>query len=167
VSAVSAPRVESGEDMALRSAVRGIASSFGPDYFEEQVEAGGNAQELWQALGSAGFLGVHLPEKYGGGGAGLQQIAMVAEETAMAGVPCLSILFSPGVVGTILDRSASDEQKWRWLPTIASGEERWSFAITEPDAGSNAHQISTTATRGGDAYVLRGQKVYISGVESA
>jgi alkylation response protein AidB-like acyl-CoA dehydrogenase len=85
----------------------------------------------------------------------------------MAGVPCLSILFSPGVVGTILDRSASDEQKWRWLPTIASGEERWSFAITEPDAGSNAHQISTTATRGGDAYVLRGQKVYISGVESA
>lgn len=167
VTAVSAPLVDSDEDTALRAAVRGIASSFGPDYFQEQVDAGGNAQDLWQALGAAGYLGVHLPEEYGGGGAGLREIAMVVEETAMAGVPGLSILFSPGVVGTILDRSASDEQKSRWLPTIASGEERWSFAITEPDAGSNAHQISTTATRDGDAYVLRGQKVYISGVESA
>jgi len=167
VTAVSAPLVESDEDVALRDAVRRIASSFGPDYFQEQVDAGGNAQELWDALGAAGYLGVHLPAEYGGGGAGLREIAMVVEETAMAGVPGLSILFSPGVVGTILDRSASDEQKSRWLPSIASGEERWSFAITEPDAGSNAHQISTTATRDGDAYVLRGQKVYISGVESA
>jgi alkylation response protein AidB-like acyl-CoA dehydrogenase len=160
-------KLESTEDLALRDAVRKIAGSFGPDYFQAQVDAGGNAQELWQTLGSSGYLGVHLPEEYGGGGGGLREIAMVVEETAMAGVPGLSILFSPGVVGTILDRSASDEQKSRWLPTIASGEERWSFAITEPDAGSNAHQISTTATRDGDSYVLRGQKVYISGVESA
>jgi len=160
-------KLESNEDLALRDAVRKIAGSFGPDYFQAQVDAGGNAQELWQALGSAGYLGVHLPEEYGGGGGGLREIAMVVEETAMAGVPGLSILFSPGVVGTILDRSASEEQKARWLPTIASGEERWSFAITEPDAGSNAHQIATTATRDGDSYVLRGQKVYISGVESA
>ncbi len=164
---VMSAKLESNEDLALRDAVRRIAESFGPDYFQQQVDAGGNAQELWQALGSAGYLGVHLPEAYGGGGAGLREIAMVVEETAMAGVPGLSILFSPGVVGTVLDRSASDEQKSRWLPTIASGEERWSFAITEPDAGSNAHQISTTATRDGNAYVLRGQKVYISGVESA
>jgi len=167
VTAVSAPLVESDEDLALRDAVRRIASSFGPDYFQAQVDAGGNAQELWHALGSAGYLGVHLPEEYGGGGGGLRQIAMVVEETAMAGVPALSILFSPGVVGTILDRSASDEQKARWLPGVATGQERWSFAITEPDAGSNAHRISTTATRDGDAYVLRGQKYYISGVESA
>lgn len=167
LTAVSAPLVESDEDVALRDAVRRIASSFGPDYFQEQVDAGGNARALWDALGSAGYLGVHLPEEYGGGGGGLREIAMVVEETAMAGVPALSILFSPGVVGTILDRSASQEQKARWLPTIASGEERWSFAITEPDAGSNAHRISTTATLDGDAYVLRGQKVYISGVESA
>lgn len=164
---VMSTNLESNEDLALRDAVRKIAGSFGPDYFQEQVDAGDNAQELWDALGSSGYLGVHLPEEYGGGGGGLREIAMVVEETAMAGVPGLSILFSPGVVGTILDRSASDEQKSRWLPAIASGAERWSFAITEPDAGSNAHQISTTATRDGDSYVLRGQKVYISGVESA
>jgi alkylation response protein AidB-like acyl-CoA dehydrogenase len=158
---------ESDEDRALRDAVRRIATSFGPDYFQAQVDAGGNAQELWQALGSAGYLGVHLPEEYGGGGAGLREIAMVVEETAMAGVPALSILFSPGVTGTVLDRSASTAQKERWLPGVASGAERWSFAITEPDAGSNAHNISTTAVRDGDGYLLRGQKYYITGVESA
>ncbi|KAA1421864.1 acyl-CoA dehydrogenase [Nocardioides humilatus] len=155
------------DDAALRDAVGRLARSFGPDYFQAQVDSGGNAAELWAALGEGGFLGVHLPEQYGGGGAGLREIAIVVEETALAGVPALSILFSPGVTGTILDRSASEEQKARWLPAIASGRERWSFAITEPDAGSNAHRIATAATRDGDSYVLRGQKVYITGVESA
>jgi len=154
-------------DHALREAVAGIARSFGPDYFQQQVDAGSNAQELWDALGSHGFLGVHLPQEYGGGGGGLRELAIVTEETSMAGVPALSILFSPGVIGTILDRSASHEQKQRWLPALASGASRMSFAITEPDAGSNAHRISTVATRQGDRYILNGQKYYITGMESA
>jgi alkylation response protein AidB-like acyl-CoA dehydrogenase len=155
------------EQNALRESVRGISRSFGPDYFQAQVDCGGNAQELWTALGEKGFLGVHLPEAYGGGGLGLSEMAIVVEETAMAGVPLLSMLFSPGVVGTILDRAANAEQKQRWLPGVASGETRLSFALTEPDAGSNAHRTSTTARREGDRYLLNGQKVYISGVESA
>ncbi len=155
------------EEAALRDAVRRLAGSFGPDYFQAQVDAGGNAEELWAALGAGGFLGVHLPEAYGGGGAGLREIAIVVEETAMAGVPAMSILFSPGVTGTILDRSASEEQKARWLPAVASGEERWSFALTEPEAGCNAHNLATVATREGDHYVLRGEKHFITGVESA
>lgn len=157
----------SEEEKALRAAVRSIARGFGPVYFQEQVDADGNAHELWDALAAGGFLGVHLPEEYGGGGCGLTEIAMVVEETARAGVPALSILFSPGVGGTIIDRSASREQKMRWLPALATGRERWSFAITEPEAGSNAHRISTTAARDGDHYVLNGQKHYITGVESA
>lgn len=155
------------EQDALRDAVARIARSFGPSYFQDQVDSGGNAAELWSALGEGGFLGVHLPEKFGGGGQGLREIAIVVEETAKAGVPALSILFSPGVTGTIIDRSASTEQKQRWLPGIATGQTRFSFAITEPDAGSNAHRIATTATREGDSYVLNGQKYYITGVESA
>jgi alkylation response protein AidB-like acyl-CoA dehydrogenase len=71
------------------------------------------------------------------------------------------------VTGTILDRSASPEQKERWLPEVASGRARLSFAITEPDAGSNAHRISTTAQRRRDTYILNGQKVFITGMESA
>jgi len=85
----------------------------------------------------------------------------------MAGVPALAILFSPGVTGTILARCASEGQKQRWLPGVASGALRLSFAITEPDAGSNSHRISTTARRDGDRYILNGQKYYITGVESA
>jgi len=161
------PLTSTDEERALRESVRGISAAFGPDYFQGQVDAGGNAQELWQALGEKGFLGVHLPEEYGGGGLGLRELAIVVEETAMAGVPLLSILFSPGVVGTILARSASDAQKDRWLPGVARGATRLSFAITEPDAGSNSHRISTVARRDGDHYILSGQKYYISGVESA
>src|SRR5918999_5884217 len=99
------------EETALREAVGGIASSFGPDYFQQQVDDGQNAQELWDALGEKGYLGVHLPEEHGGGGLGMREMAIVVEETAMAGVPLTSMLFSPGVAGTILARSTNDEQK--------------------------------------------------------
>jgi alkylation response protein AidB-like acyl-CoA dehydrogenase len=155
------------EQLALREAVGGIARTFGPDYYQEQVDTGGHCEALWRALGEKGYLGVHLPEAYGGGGLGLSELAMVVEETAIAGCPLQAILFSPGVTGTIIDRSASEEQKARWLPSIATGETRLSFAITEPDAGANAHRIATTAERVGDAYRLSGQKVYITGMESA
>jgi alkylation response protein AidB-like acyl-CoA dehydrogenase len=155
------------EQLALREAVGGIARTFGPDYYQEQVDTGGHCEALWRALGEKGYLGVHLPEAYGGGGLGLSELAMVVEETAIAGCPLQAILFSPGVTGTIIDRSASEEQKARWLPGIATGETRLSFAITEPDAGANAHRIATTAERVGDAYRLSGQKVYITGMESA
>jgi alkylation response protein AidB-like acyl-CoA dehydrogenase len=155
------------EEEAIRAAVGGIAGSFGPDYYQQQVDDHGNCAELWDALGANGYLGVHLPEKYGGGGLGLRELAMVVQETAVAGCPMQSMLFSPGVVGTILERSASDEQKERWLRGVATGETRLSFAITEPDAGSNAHRIATTAIRDGNHYVVNGPKVFITGMESA
>jgi alkylation response protein AidB-like acyl-CoA dehydrogenase len=157
----------SDEERAIREAVGGIARSFGPGYYQQQVDDGGNCAGLWNALGENGYLGVHLPEQYGGGGLGLRELAIVVEECAIAGCPLQSLLFSSGVTGTILDRSANDSQKARWLLGVATGETRLSFAITEPDAGSNAHRISTTARREGDRYVLSGQKVFITGMESA
>lgn len=160
-------RARSDEERAIRDAVGGIARSFGTEYYQQQVDDGGNCAELWNALGAKGYLGVHLPERYGGGGLGLRELAIVVQESAVAGCPMQSMLFSPGVVGTILDRSADEAQKARWLPAVATGETRLSFAITEPDAGSNAHRIATTATREGDHYVLKGQKVFITGMESA
>ena len=155
------------EEQAIRDAVRGIVDSFGPDYYQQQVDDGANCAELWDALGTKGYLGVHLPEKYGGGGLGLRELAIVVQETALGGCPLQAMLFSAGVTGTILNRSASDEQKSRWLPGVAAGETRLSFAITEPDAGSNAHRISTVASRKGERYVINGQKVFITGMESA
>jgi alkylation response protein AidB-like acyl-CoA dehydrogenase len=155
------------EERAIRDAVHGIAAKYGPDYYQQQVDIGGNCGELWNELGANGYLGVHLAEEYGGGGLGLGELNIVVHETAVAGCPLQSLLFSSGVTGTVLDRSATPEQKARWLPGVASGQTRLSFAITEPDAGSNAHRISTTARREGDHYVLNGQKVFITGMESA
>jgi alkylation response protein AidB-like acyl-CoA dehydrogenase len=158
---------ETVEHRAMREAVRGIVAKFGPDYYQQQVDEDGSCAELWKTLGANGYLGVHLPEQYGGGGLGLTELAIVVHETAVAGCPMQSMLFSSGVTGTIIDRSANEEQKARWLPGVASGDVRLSFAITEPDAGSNAHRISTTARREADHYVLNGQKVFITGMESA
>jgi len=156
------------EDAAeLRTAVRSVAESFGPSYFQRQVDEGGHARELWTALGSAGFLGIHLPAAFGGGGRGLREIATVVEETAIAGVPMMSILFSPGVVGTLIAHAGSPEQKARWLPGIAAGTLRVAFALTEAAAGSNAHRIATTGHLQNRSYLLNGEKVYVTGMESA
>src|ERR1700747_634079 len=116
--------VASDDELAIRDAVAAIAARFGPDYYQQQVDDGGNCAELWDALGAKGFLGVHLPEKFGGGGLGLRELAIVVQESALAGCPLQAMLFSAGVTGTVLNRSAGEEQKARWLPGVATGETR-------------------------------------------
>ena len=91
----------------------------------------------------------------------------VGEEIAAAGCSLLLIVVSPAIVGSILVRHGTEAQRERWLPGIAAGTTRVAFAITEPDAGTNSHNLSTAATRDGGAYRLRGTKTYISGVEDA
>ena len=95
----------SQEEQAIRDAVHDIVDSFGPDYYQRQVDDGANCGELWNALGTKGYLGVHLPEKYGGGGLGLRELAIVVQETALGGCPLQAMLFSAGVTGTILNRT--------------------------------------------------------------
>jgi alkylation response protein AidB-like acyl-CoA dehydrogenase len=158
---------ELDEHRALRDAVRAITAKFGPDYFVANAEAGTPCTELWHALGDGGFLGVNLPEEYGGGGAGLVELAIVCEETAAAGVPLLLLLVSSAITGEMISRFGSAEQRAHWLPRMASGQSKIVFAITEPDAGSNSHRLSTTARRDGDEFVLTGSKYYISGVDEA
>jgi len=77
------------------------------------------------------------------------------------------MVVSPAINGTIISKFGTDEQKKRWLPGIADGSITMAFAITEPDAGSNSHKITTTARRDGSDWILSGQKVYISGVDQA
>jgi alkylation response protein AidB-like acyl-CoA dehydrogenase len=157
---------ESGEHAMLRAAVAGIATGFGHDWFRERARAGGRAEELWQALAAPGFLSVHLPEEYGGGGGGLSELVVVSEAAAAQGCPLLLVLVSAGISGELLARFGTDAQRDRWLRGLCAGE-KMVFAITEPDAGSNSHQLSTTATRDGDVYRLQGTKTYISGVDEA
>ena len=155
------------EHRALRAAVADIAAGFGNDYYTRKAEAREFTSELWTALGKHGFLGVNVPEEYGGGGAGLTELAIVCEETAAQGCPLLLLLVSSAISGEVIGAYGTPEQRRRWLPRLASGEGKIVFAITEPDAGSNTHRLSTTAVRDGEEYLLRGQKYYISGVDEA
>ncbi|RPA64864.1 acyl-CoA dehydrogenase [Gordonia oryzae] len=158
---------ESAEHQDLRRAVAKLCERFGDEYFRDVLARDAKTDELWSALGEHGFLGVNLPEEYGGGGAGIAELAIVVEETAAAGSPLLLLLVSAAISGEVLKDFGTAEQQQRWLPAMADGSDKMVFAITEPNAGSNSHQISTTATRDGDGWLLRGTKYYISGVDEA
>jgi alkylation response protein AidB-like acyl-CoA dehydrogenase len=158
---------DTDEQALLRESVAKLARTFGHDYYAEKARADGRTTELWRAVGEQGYLRVNLPEEYGGGGMGITELAIVCEELAAAGCPLLLIVVSPAIGGSVIARFGTEEQKRHWVPGIASGELLFAFAITEPDAGSNSHKISTVATRDGDGYRLRGTKYYISGVDEA
>ncbi len=155
------------EELLLREAVAGICSDFGPAYSHRKTEAGEPPTELWDALAERGYLGVNIPEEYDGGGLGMAALSAVGEEISAAGCSLLLIVVSPAIVGSILTRHGTPEQKERWLRGIGAGTTKVAFAITEPDAGTNSHNLSTSLRRDGKRLLLNGQKTYISGVEAA
>lgn len=158
---------ETDERRALRESVSALVAKFGREYFQRAANSGGFPDELWHELGKSGFLGVNLPEQWGGGGGGLADLAVVIEETAAHGCPMQMIVIS-SITGSILSHHASEVLKERWLPGISSGEKKVVFAITEPDAGTNTHKISTTAHPApGGGWTLRGQKYWTSGLDEA
>lgn len=159
------PLLPDGEELALREAVAGICGRFGEDYPRACWERDEPMTEFWKVLGEAGFIGANLPEEWGGGGLGLRGLAIVAEEVAAAGLQTILLVLSSGMAGTMLTLHGTDAQKDRWLRGIAAGTTRLGFAITEPDAGSNSHNIRTELRRDGAGYRLSGQKTYISGIE--
>ncbi|MCB0928845.1 MAG: acyl-CoA dehydrogenase family protein [Mycolicibacterium insubricum] len=159
--------IENEERRALRQAVADFAGGYGPEYYLEKARAGQHTSELWNEAGKLGFLGVNLPEEYGGGGAGMYELSLVMEEMSAAGCGLLMMVVSPAINGTIISKFGTEEQKRRWIPGIADGSITMAFAITEPDAGSNSHRITTTARRDGSDWILSGQKVFISGVDQA
>jgi len=155
------------EEQALRKSVARLAGEYGPEYFMEKVRAKEPLDELWKRLGDLGYLGISLPEEFGGSGEGLWPLACVSEELAAAGMPMMPLVFSAAIVSNILARHGTPEQQQEWLPRLVSGEATISFAITEPDAGLNSHNISTNARQVGDHWVLNGRKTYISGADTA
>jgi alkylation response protein AidB-like acyl-CoA dehydrogenase len=161
------PLVDSDEVALMRETVAGICASYGPEYTRRKADAGESCTELWDDLASRGYLGVNLPEQYGGGGMGMSALSAVAEETTRAGTSLLLIVVSPAIVGNMIAKHGDEEQRERWLPGICAGTTKVAFAITEPGAGSNSHKLATTAERDNGSYRLRGEKTYISGVEEA
>ncbi len=158
---------ESDEQALLRTTVAEIASTYGHRYYAERARGGLKVDELWNDLSKAGFIGVNIAEEHGGGGMGITELAMVCEELGAAGCPLLVLVVSPAICGSVIGRFGSEAQQARWLPGIAAGTTKMAFAITEPDAGSNSHNLATTARRDGDGYWLNGTKHYISAADEA
>nr|WP_189301293.1 acyl-CoA dehydrogenase family protein [Streptomyces albospinus] len=164
---MSNPVIESEEHRALRAAVAALGTRYGREYFARVVADGSHTDELWAEAAKLGYLGVNLPEEYGGGGGGIVELSLVLEELGAAGCPLLMLVVSPAICGTVIARFGTEEQKRSWLPGLADGSRKMAFGITEPDAGSNSHRITTTARRDGGDWVLDGRKIFISGVDIA
>jgi alkylation response protein AidB-like acyl-CoA dehydrogenase len=159
--------VPGDEERMLREAVYGLASKYGAAYFRRCEQENVPPSELWDVLAERGYLGVNIPEEYDGGGGGMTELAAVGEELARAGTPLLLLVVSPAIAGSVLVRHGTKEQKDIWLRGIGRGDIKIAFAITEPDAGTNTHNLSTKATKVDGKWRLKGQKVFISGVEDA
>ncbi|MFD8725234.1 acyl-CoA dehydrogenase family protein [Streptomyces sp. NPDC059629] len=163
------PQIETDEHKALRAAVAALGAKYGRDYITRTIAEGRHPTELWQEAGKLGYLGVNLPEEHGGGGGGITELSIVLEELGAAGSPLLMLVVSPAICGTVIARFGTEDQKRAWLPGLSDGSLLMAFGITEPDAGSNSHRITTTARRDPDTgdWLLSGRKVFISGVDMA
>lgn len=159
----------SDEQEAIREAIAGICRRFGDDYWLKRDREGGFPEDFYAAFAEAGWLGICVPEAYGGSGLGVTEAAImmraIAESGAgMSGASCLHInIFGLNPVLV----HGTEEQRRRMLPPMVAGREKACFAVTEPNTGLNTTQLKTRAVRKGDRYVVDGQKVWISTAQVA
>jgi alkylation response protein AidB-like acyl-CoA dehydrogenase len=158
---------ETSSQQQLRRAVADLAGRYGLEYYLEKAKAGEDTTELWQDASRAGFLGVGIPKQYGGGGAGIYELQIVAEEFAAAGVPMLFLPISAAMCATFILNAGTEEQKETWLPGFADGSLRMTFGVTDPAGGSNLHRIAAVARRSGDGWALSGRKALVSAIDLA
>lgn len=159
----------SKEQESIRDSIEKICSRFDDDYWFRRDHEGGFPDEFFQQLAKDGWLGICIPEQYGGSGLKIADATVMMEAIArsgagMSGASAVHINvfgLNPVVV------FGNDEQKKRMLPPMARGEVKSCFAVTEPNTGLNTTQLRTRAVRQGDRYVVNGQKVWISTAQVA
>ena len=159
----------SPEHASIREAVAALCARFPESYWLERDADGVFPHDFYRAMGEAGWLGIAIPEAYGGAGLGVQEAALMMQAVAESGA-CLSgcSAIHINVFGLMpVAVFGSDEQKRRMLPPIARGQVKACFGVTEPNAGLNTTQLKTRAERKGDRYVVHGQKVWISTAQVA
>src|SRR5579863_2804076 len=149
----------------LKRAVAELCAQFPDSYWRELDAKRAYPEEFVQALTKAGYLATLVPEEYGGAGLGITEAATILEEIHRSGGNAGACHAQMYIMGTLL-RHGSVEQKQKYLPRIASGELRLqAFGVSEPTTGSDTTQIKTLATRQGDKYIVKGQKIWISRAE--
>jgi acyl-CoA dehydrogenase len=159
----------SEDQEAVRAAVEKICARFDDDYWLERDREGGFPHAFHRALAAAGWLGICVPEAYGGAGLGVTEAAIMMQTIAASGAGFsgasavhMNIFgLNPVVV------YGSEAQKRRMLPPIAAGEEKACFAVTEPNAGLETGKLQTRAERRGERYVINGAKIWISTAQVA
>src|SRR5215471_1418946 len=149
----------------LKNAVAELCRNFPDTYWRELDAKRAYPEAFVQALTKAGYMGTLIPEEYGGAGMGATEAAIILEEIHRSGANAAACHAQMYIMGTLL-RHGSAAQKAEYLPAIAAGEIRLqAFAVTEPTTGSDTTRIKTTATRKGDKFVIKGQKIWISRAE--
>ena len=159
----------SPEQLEIREAVTRLCQRFGDDYWLKKDEAGEFPHEFHRAMAAGGWLGVAMPEQYGGAGLGIGEAAIVMQAVAQSGAGFsgasavhMNIFgLHPVVV------FGSEEQKRRFLPPLIAGREKAAFAVTEPDVGLDTTRLKTRAVREGDHYVVSGRKIWTSTAQVA
>jgi acyl-CoA dehydrogenase len=157
------------ERQTIRDAVRALCDRFGDDYWAARDETGTFPTEFHKAIAEAGWLGIAMPEQYGGAGLGITEAAILMQTVASSGgafAACSTIhlnIFGPHAIVV----HGTPEQKERMLPPLIRGAVRACFAVTEPDAGLDTTHLKTRATREGNRYVVHGRKVWTSTAQVA
>src|SRR5918999_2270281 len=158
----------SEEQIQVRDMVREFAQRDVAPYIQQWDAKGEFHREVLDKMGELGILGLPIPEEYGGAGLDYVSLALACDELEY-GDTFLRVIMSVhvGLNSLALLQWATEEQKRRWLVPQARGEKFGTFALTEPNAGSDAGSIETTAVRDGDSYLLNGAKMWISLAEVA
>ena len=149
----------------IRESVATICQKYGEEYWRALDKKKEYPTDFVKEMTTSGFLNILIPQEYGGAGLGLKEACVVLEELSLQGAHAGACHAQMYVMGTLL-RHGSDKQKKEYLPKISSGELRLqSFAVTEPNSGTDTTSIKTMAKKTNDGWIINGQKVWISRVE--
>ena len=157
------------ERTAIRDAVRALCDRFGDDYWSERDQSATFPFDFHKAFADAGWLGIAMPEAYGGAGLGVTEAAIMMQTVANSGgtfAACSTLhinMFGPHAIVV----HGTDAQKQRMLPPLIRGEVRACFGVTEPDAGLDMTHLKTRAVRDGDRYLVHGRKIWTSTAQQA
>lgn len=160
---------QSDMEAAIEAGVSELMDDYDAEYWRQIRDEEQFPEEVWNDLAENGWVGVVIPEEYGGQGLRVQDAVTVIEEIGTGGGWWITNNFArtPVFLAKLLEKHGREHHLETWLPRIASGETQFAMAVTEPNAGLNTTAIETAATQEGDEYVIDGQKTWISSVDEA
>lgn len=152
------------EQLTVRDAILKICANFPDEYWQEHDQEGTDPKDFHAALAADGWLGIALPEEFGGAGLGISEATMMLQTIAQsgAGMAGAQSIHANVYATQPLARFGNKQQLQSTIPKVVSGEYRVCFGVTEPNSGLNTLQLKTTASREGDRYVVSGQKIWIT-----